>query len=364
MDINIEMPLNTVSFGHCSFNILVEFFKRGLTPNIFPISNQVEINAYKVDGGFKDWLTHCINKSTEKYDKSAPGLKLWHFSGSQANVSNNNHLLTFHETSRHTPYELNVARNQKKVFVTNDYSKTNLEKEGLTNIGRVDLGFDNLHFIKTNKRYLEDMIVFSVNGKLEPVRKQHKKVIQTWIRRYGGSRKHVLHLSVGNPFLNEQQFNAVLGDIFQGQRPPPNVNLLPWTTTLMGLNDSFNACNIVIDMGTESWSLPSFHCVGLGKYGIIGNWAGLKSWATEKNSVLVNPAPQMIPSVDGMFFAEGQPWNQGDFFTFDENEFVAACEKAESLYLANKVNKEGELLREIFTWKKTVDTLLETINAV
>ena len=63
---------------------------------------------------------------------------------------------------------------------------------------------------------------------------------------------------------------------------------------------------------------------------------------------------------DSLFFHKGAPFNQGSMYSFDENQVVAAMEKA--VELSSTKNTEGLKLQEEFTYKRTVDQLLEVIN--
>ena len=45
----------------------------------------------------------------------------------------------------------------------------------------------------------------------------------------------------------------------------------------------------------------------------------------------------------------------------DEDEFISACELAISKYQENPVNTEGLKLQNEFTFKRTVDSLLELL---
>ena len=52
--------------------------------------------------------------------------------------------------------------------------------------------------------------------------------------------------------------------------------------------------------------------------------------------------------------------NQGNIYTFDQDEFVAAMETAESK--ADVVNEEGLKLQKEFTYEKTLNKILEVIQ--
>jgi hypothetical protein len=76
--------------------------------------------------------------------------------------------------------------------------------------------------------------------------------------------------------------------------------------------------------------------------------------------VIINPNGK-IDAHDGMFFVKGAQYNQGQFFTWDENEFIAGCEEAIKRVESDRVNKAGLELQEKFTYEKTTRLLLEEL---
>ena len=137
-----------------------------------------------------------------------------------------------------------------------------------------------------------------------------------------------------------------------------NITFLPMMQTNETYNDYLNSCNIVIGMsGGEGWGLPEFQSVCLGKHAVILNAHSYKMWANESNSVLVNPTGK-IPAEDGVFFKKDSPFNQGNIFDFNEDEFISACEEAVKRYKSNPINEEGVKLKEEFTYSKTLDQIL------
>ena len=129
-------------------------------------------------------------------------------------------------------------------------------------------------------------------------------------------------------------------------------------------NDFLNSGDIILGMsGGEGWGLPEFHSVAMGKHAVILNASAYKEWANEKNSVLVAPCGK-IPVYDNMFFQEGQPYNQGNIYNFDEDAFIEACEEAVKRTKSNRVNKEGLKLQEDFTYAKTTDAILKHLEDI
>ena len=128
-------------------------------------------------------------------------------------------------------------------------------------------------------------------------------------------------------------------------------------------NDFLNSGNIIIGMsGGEGWGLPEFQSVALGKHAVILNATAYKEWATPENAVLVEPNGK-TEAYDGVFFKKGSPTNQGNIYTFDEGDFIEGCEKAIERYKSNPVNTEGLKIQEDFTYSKTVDSIMEVMDA-
>ena len=127
-------------------------------------------------------------------------------------------------------------------------------------------------------------------------------------------------------------------------------------------NDFLNSGNIIIGMsGAEGWGLPEFQSVALGKHAVILNATAYKEWATPENSVLVEPNGK-TEAYDGVFFKKGGDFNQGNIYTFDEDDFIEGCEKAIERFKESPVNTAGLELQSKFTYSKTVDALEEIIN--
>ena len=96
-----------------------------------------------------------------------------------------------------------------------------------------------------------------------------------------------------------------------------------------------------------------------GKWSIVLNHTAHKDWATAKNSILLEPSGTESAE-DGKFFVNGNDFNQGNIFTFDDEEVLGAMEKGESL--AKTQNMKGVELGKELTYSKTLDSLLDIIN--
>jgi glycosyltransferase involved in cell wall biosynthesis len=329
--------------------------------SVYPIGGQADLSAYnKLTGDFRQKLSDGIARGASKIDRDIPELRLWHIAGSEARISKHSNLITFYELDSPTQQELAILSSYDNVVVTSRSAKSKFEEFGLKNINYVPLGFDNKHFFETGKDYYpKEVTVFSIFGKFE-YRKRHAKAIKAWIKKYKNRRDVILHTHVANPHFSAENHQMIYADLFGGAKPF-NVNVLPFSRTLGELNEAYNATDIVIDMsGAEGFSLPSFHCLALGKHGVIHNCTAMKDWANDENAVLVQPSKK-IPAYDGVFFQQGAPFNQGNIFDWEEEAFIEACEKALARKLNNKENAAGKKLQSEFSWEKTADSLTSII---
>lgn len=363
MKLNVNFAVNNLSFGWCSYNILKELFDRKIDPSIFFIGNNADVSSFsEIKPEFTQWLQTNANKSLISFSREDPELRLWHIMGSEQSYSTNKYLFTFHELSSLTPVEINILNNQKLIFVSSNYTKTIFELNGVkTPIIFVPLGFDKENFKQTTHKYYGDnRVVWSIFGKLEH-RKRHEKTIKTWLKKFGNNKDHILHLHTYNNFLNQDQNSQLINNIFEGKRYF-NVVFLPYTKTLKEYNECLNATNIVIDMsGGEAWSIPSFSCVGLGKHAIVHNCSAMKDWATNENAVLVEPNSQ-IEVYDNIFFHKGALINQGLIFDYNEEDLIVAFDRVLEKFKKDPINHEGLKIPDQFTWKKSMDKVLENIK--
>tara|TARA_R110000772_G_scaffold249530_2_gene363809 strand:- start:9387 stop:10475 length:1089 start_codon:yes stop_codon:yes gene_type:complete len=356
----LNLPINSVSFGQISTAILKELKSRGEDPSIFLIGNP-DLSTQKVDNEFNDWLNKRLNGNEvlKNHSRETPVFKLWHIRDSLSSFSNEQNLLTFYELDSPTPQELNIIKNQNKVFVTNDYTKQVFDTYGAKNVEKVPLFFDSHNFHKVDKKYFrDDRIVFNLCGKYEN-RKRHAKAIQAWTKRFGNDKRYYLQAAIYNVFLKKENVDhnvSIQNQILQG-KDYFNVDFKPFYGSNAEYNDFLNSGDILLGVsGAEGWGLPEFHSVALGKHAVILNAHGYKEWANDENSTLINPSGK-IEAYDNMFFHKGQPYNQGSIFDWNEDEFIGACEEAIKKFESNKINEKGLELKDKFTVSNTVNQL-------
>lgn len=360
MNIAFHLPLNRVSFGQVSTLLLRTIFDKEVAGgdkhniSLFPIG-QIDLGSQPQNEAFNQWVKEKIINGLENFDRDTPMFKLWHFNSSLESFSRNQTLLTFYELDEPTKVELNVARNNFTHF-SSRYSCEVFQAAGVKT-GYLPLAFDANNFRVVQKKFHQDgRIVFNLCGKLEK-RKNHEKVIRAWVKRFGNNKAYALQCAIYNPFMNEEQNKQAVINILQGNKPF-NVNFFPMMAENTVYNDFLNSADIILGLsGGEGFGLPEFQSIALGKHAVLLQAHAYKDWATDAMVTWVQPSGK-VPAYDGLFFHKGQPFNQGNTFDFNEDEFIAACEKAIAKVEASKVNEAGLVLQTQYSKEAFTNAVL------
>ena len=364
-EFSYHLPINGVSFGQVSTCLLRELKTRAPDSliNLFGIG-QVDLNSQENDEEFNSWIKSSMAQTPENHNRSNPLVKLWHLYDDTTTLSSVSHyqkLITFHELDTLTKREINIANNIDEVYLTSQYSVDVFKEHGISHAKFLPLGFDHRNFFRTNKSYFDDeRITFNLVGKFEK-RKNHKDVIQSWLKRFGNDYRFFLQCAVQNTFLKPEENQQIFSSLLGNQRYS-NITFLTFMPKNSQYNDYLNSGDIIIGgSGGEGWGLPEFQSVGLGKHAVIMDSTGYKSWANDDNACLVKPGPKE-EVYDNVFFRKGNSYNQGNYFSLDSDAFIDGCEKAIERYRKNKLNEAGLKIQSDFTWGKTVDILVDGTN--
>ena len=360
MDLTFNVPINNLSFGSVSIALLREAYKRKLEPCVFPIGN-LDLSAQREDREFTEWLIKCINKSFKNHKKSNPCLKLWHLNGGLESVSTKQVLLSFYECDAPTAEELNIVKNNHKVIFTNDYTVNTFKEYGCENVVKIPLGFDSFNFkVVPSKPLPDERITFNLIGKFEK-RKNHAKVIKAWLKKFGNDPKYFLNCAIWNNFINPDQQKQIFLSLLEGKQWG-NIQFLGFMPTNAMYNDFTCAGNVVIGMsGGEGFGLGEFQSLALGLHGVILNAHAYKEYANNENAVLVKPGAKE-DCYDGMFFHPNQPFNQGKFWGWEEDDFIAGCEQVVKRVQENKINKKGLDLQAKFNYSDIFDKIVKELE--
>lgn len=351
-----NLPINSVSFGQVSTSVLRYLYDQRVSLSLFPIGNIDFTSQSNLPKDFPSWIQESVNKAFFEHSRKDPVFKLWHLNGSLESVSDNQTLYSFYELNSPTKAELNIVKNNHKVLFSSKYTVDIFNSFGCKNVFYVPLYFDKYNFKQIDKKYYsDDRITFNLVGKLEK-RKHHLKILKAWAKKFGNNQKYFLQCAIFNPFMKPEDQTRLIASALDG-KAYFNIQFLNYMPNNLMYNDYLNSGNIIIGMsGGEGWGLPEFHSVALGKYGIIMDAHGYKSWANNSNSIMIQPNSKMS-SEDGIFFHKNYMYNQGEFFDFSEEDFISACQIAVDKYSSNRVNLEGLKLQNEFTLEKFIKNI-------
>lgn len=356
--LNFDAPFNSLSLGNVSLNFLRELKKKDLDLSIFPVG-RLDFSAFdQLPKQDQEYIAKNAEKAVSRLDRSTPTLKIWHINGSEKKIGDNQFLYTFYELDSPTEEEVSTVKAQNHVFFSCSEAAQAFKDKGCDNVSYVPLGFDP-DFHNTNKEYLgNDVIHFGLVGKMER-RKNTQALIQLWCNKFGNNPRYQLTCLVGNPFLKQEQMDSMIAKAMNNQRYS-NVNFLPRLKTNSEVNDLINSIDIDISglSNGEGWNLPAFNATALGKWSIVSNCSSHKDWANKDNAILVEPNGKQ-PCYDNIFFIEGLKYNQGQYYRLNQHNIENAFDL--SVQFAKSENTEGLKLQKEFTYKKTVDKILEKI---
>ena len=356
-DIIIKCPINQLSYGNISFNILKEIHKLGMTASIFPVSNKVDISVYdKIQSDFMSWLQDSINHRNLHTKRNFPCLNIWHIAGSEQKISDKNILYTFHETDSSTEAELNLCNLYDKTIFSSSFSHEIFKSNGLTNSDYSNPGFD-FDFHKNESFKLKNKIHFGIMGKWES-RKNTSRIIKLWVKEFGNDNRYQLSCCVNNSFLTEKELEELRKESIDN-RDITNINFLPFLEKNSQVKQYLNSTDIDLGgmSGAEGWNLPSFNATCLGAWSIVLNATAHKDWATKDNCILIEPSGK-TDIFDGRFF-KGEEFNIGCKYDFNDQDFIQAMHLAVNKVKNNIKNTKGQELKDKFTYKKTLENILK-----
>jgi hypothetical protein len=353
--------INPLSLGSVSIALLRELFKRDETPCVFTMmGSQPDLSAQVPDPAFDQKLQACLLSAHQRYNRKAPCLKQWHIGGSLESLcERGNHLLTYMELDQLTPSEVNTLRQQAKVYVTSRFTAQVMSQYGIT-AEYLPIGFDaHNHKVLAARPRVEGALSFLLPGKLEK-RKGHMQVLRAWAKRYGNNPAYRLNCALHNPFLPPERANAMVTEALEGKQYW-NIVFHQWAPDNATYNVTLQSSEVVIAMsGGEGRDLPCYHATAMGAWPVAMRAHAYLDYLNDSNAVLVSPNGKQ-PAADGVHFAQNGPFNSGNIFTFDDAEFIAACEEAEKRARAG-INTAGLALQQT-TYAEAVDILLRDLKA-
>lgn len=363
----LSAPVNSLSLGTVTVALMRELFKRNEPFVWFPMHGVApDLSSQVPDQMFEQKLHAAMMGAHQRYNRKAHCLRHWHIQQSiESHSIHGNHLLTYMELDQLTPTEVNVLKQQAKVYVSSSFTAQVMSQYGI-NATYVPLGFDAHNHRALEKRpKVEGATSFLLAGKWEK-RKGHAQVLRAWAKRYGNDARYRLNCAVFNPFLGrnpEEAWSNTVAKVIEalGGQHYWNIVLHPWAPDNATYNVTLQSSEIVIAMsGGEGRDLPCYHATALGAWPVAMRAHAYLDYLNDDNAVLVSPNGKQ-PAADGVHFAPSGPFNVGNLFTFDDDAFIAACEEAVTRVTSKGLNTAGMALQQT-TYAQAVDILLRDLK--
>ncbi len=351
-----EGPINSLSLGNVSYNFARELYRAKDLEGFFPVAQNFDLSSFSPDENFSEFLKEKNITSLSNLNKHRPLLKCWHLNGSERSLVDRQYLYTFYEVDSPTKEEVSIVNRQEAVFFSSEEAMNAFSEKGCKNVYYVPLGFDEEFQIQEKKI---KPIHFALIGKFEQ-RKNTERIIRLWLDKYGNNNDYLLTCLVSNPFFTEQTYKAHIKKAL-GNRNWSNINFLPRLKSNKNVADLHGALDIDLSglSSGEGWNLPAFNSTCLGKWAVVTNCSGHKGWATRSNCILVEPNGK-IPCYDGMFFREGSPFNQGNYYNITDDAIIDGIERA--VKLARQPNVSGEELGKKMTYQNSMRKIYAAIS--
>ena len=149
MKLLLEAPLNKLSLGNVSYNIIRELHKKDVELGIFP-TGDIDMSSYGASKELIAYIENAINNRLDFLKPEIPNLKIWHINGADSRKNKDQYLYTFYECNQPTETETKICAAQDRVFFSSNYATDHFKKAGLENVEHIPLGLDEDFKVQEN----------------------------------------------------------------------------------------------------------------------------------------------------------------------------------------------------------------------
>lgn len=358
MNLNLLAPINLLSYGIVSTNILIELQKLGVDVALFPIGS-IEAQE-KHHNGIRQALV-----SAQKPDFQAPSLRIYHEFSLAEHVGYGTKIgFPIFERNKFNEQMKHHLVNQDELFTCSCWGKQIILDNLIAkqnSIHVIPLGIDPTIF---NQNYLNKLYnyktIFWTQGKIE-IRKGHDILHEVFSKAFPNNEEVELWISWNNPFLKKEEiddwealYRAKLGD--KVKFIPPIQNPCDMAQ-LMSQTD----CGIWLSR-SEGFCLPCLEYLAMGKHVIGPSNSGFTEYLNKNNSFLIE-FDESEPMFDGVWFKnEESTWAH-----YGENQIEQAVNYLRDVHSKKQtelrlVNEAGIETGKKFTWENTAKKIYEVIK--
>lgn len=348
--LNLQSPINSLGYGVAGYNILKELYRRDTSVALYPIGQPETM---------EDFVQDCLN-NIRNLELDRSHVKIWHQHDLVTRIGRGKHFgFPIFELTQFDHQELISLSHCDELLVCSKWAKSILDKSAGCDVHVVPLGVDTETFYPAQVVNTEKTIFFNC-GKWEK-RKGHDILGECFNKAFTKTDNVELWMMCDNPFIgdkNEQwkkmYLESPLGDkikIIPRQQYHHDV------ARLMNMVD----CG-VFPARAEGWNLELLEMMACGKHVIATNYSAHTEFCTPVNCRLVN-THNLETAFDGVFF-DGTKGFWAELAKDQEDVIIEYMRDIHSLKQSGQLglNQNGIDTANKFTWKNTVDKLLEAVN--
>lgn len=354
-NLNLIAPINTVSYGIVSLNILKEMSKL-VDVSLWPIS-QPQVTTQE------DWdYVQRGAENARSYDPKAPCIRIWHQFDLAQFVGKGTHIgFPIFELDNFTKIEKHNLNSVDRIFVCSQWAKDVIrdvlgeERALVTNV--IPLGVDSTVFPPTQPRTSDDKYIFLNIGKWE-VRKGHDILPEAFELAFSPDDNVELWLMTENVFLSKEEDQAwkkkyIDTKMFKAGKIKfiPRVNTHHEVYKIMASVD----CG-VFPSRAEGWNLEALEMLSIGKPIVITNYSAHTEFCNNENSFLAQIYEKEIAYDDKWFFGQGK-WAKINMDSL-ASSMVRAYKKGKIF------NQAGVDTANKFSWKNTAKEIVDVLESI
>lgn len=360
MEINLTGPVNLLSYGYVTVNILCQLLKKGIKVNLYTIG-PIEYESHH------EKYVKLGLENSKQIKNPSHNLIIWHLNGlakfKQASLKNVG--FSIFEMNRLTQEECSNIREMDVLATTCDWFIKVLDRYTDKPIYKFPLGVDTEIFnpkYNTARTYKDWQIndngdegfKFCSIGKFE-IRKSHDKIIKCFTKAFVPGCPVKLILACHNFFLSEHENNA-WKDL---ARQNPNIEFVERVKSQHDIARLIGKCNAYLGPSrSEGWGLELHESMMMQKPVITTNYSAMTEYCTKDNSLLIEPEAEES-AFDGQFF-----FNHGSWFHWTENNEAQFIKYMQELYQkwlnGIDITPKSDTIKE-YTWENTANHILKAL---
>lgn len=371
MDLNLIAPINNLSYGIVSVNILHELTKLGYKIALFPINPQ-NIEAHpKYHDSIRKGLENAKMPNFE-----APNIRIWHQHDMSMWVGYGQTIgFPIFELDKFTEQEKHHLIHCDELFVCSEWAKSicikelqpeeDKKKEGCRDlwdfIHVIPLGVDTtvFHPGKSSKNCGPNTIFFTA-GKFE-IRKGHDILVECFNRAFELSDNVELWMLCDNVFFTPQE-TAEWKNLYLKSKLGSKVKFLPRVETQEEVAQIMRNTDFGVFLSrAEGWNLELLEMMATGKWCIATDCTAHKEFCNQDNSNLIS-CPDTEVAFDGKWFTK----DIGSWHSLGDDQIEQVVQAMRNYHQMKQTghifNKAGVQTAKKFSWSNCANSIISVLN--